>query len=74
MLLIQVQKTKVDLDLAMAALDKLLRANELNFGLLAILPSLALFFVLTRYTVVRIKGYSSASKSTNHSNIRHILR
>lgn len=34
MLLIQVQKTKVDVDLAMAALDKLLKSNELNFAFL----------------------------------------
>lgn len=33
-LLIQVQKTKVDVDLAMAALDKLLKSNELNFAFL----------------------------------------
>ena len=34
MLLIQVQKTKVDVDLATAALDKLLKSNELNFAFL----------------------------------------
>lgn len=33
-LLIQVQKTKVDVDVAMAALDKLLKSNELNFAFL----------------------------------------
>lgn len=33
-ILIQVQKTKVDVDLAMSALDKLLRSNELNFAFL----------------------------------------
>ncbi|KAL1923533.1 uncharacterized protein VTP21DRAFT_8513 [Calcarisporiella thermophila] len=44
MLLIQVQKAKVDLELAMAALDKLLRANELNFAFLAVGPSLLLLY------------------------------
>lgn len=33
-MLIQVQKTKVDVDLAMSALDKLLKSNELNFAFL----------------------------------------
>ena len=33
-ILIQVQKTKVDVDLAMTALDKLLKSNELNFAFL----------------------------------------
>ncbi|KAK4513745.1 40S ribosomal protein [Mucor velutinosus] len=41
-LLIQVQKTKVDVDLAMAALDKLLKSNELNFAFLAVAPSMLL--------------------------------
>lgn len=36
-ILIQVQKTKVDVDLAMSALDKLLKSNELNFAFLGML-------------------------------------
>ncbi|KAJ3359947.1 Nuclear control of ATPase protein 2 [Allomyces javanicus] len=39
LMLIQVQKSKVDLELAMAALDKLLKSNELNFGFLALVPT-----------------------------------
>ncbi|KAG0226785.1 Nuclear control of ATPase protein 2 [Actinomortierella wolfii] len=45
-LLIQVQKTKVDIEVAMAALDKLLKANELNFAFLAVGPSLLLVWFL----------------------------
>ncbi|CAM0140907.1 unnamed protein product [Umbelopsis sp. WA50703] len=45
-LLIQVQKTKVDVDLAMAALDKLLKSNELNFAFLAVAPSMILMWAL----------------------------
>ncbi|KAI7869689.1 ATP synthase regulation protein NCA2-domain-containing protein [Spinellus fusiger] len=41
-LLIQIQKTKVDVDLAMTALDKLLKSNELNFAFLAVAPSMLL--------------------------------
>ncbi|ORX53628.1 NCA2-domain-containing protein [Hesseltinella vesiculosa] len=41
-LLIQVQKTKVDVELAMQALDKLLKSNELNFAFLAVAPSMLL--------------------------------
>lgn len=44
MLLIQVQKTKVDLEAAMMAMDRLLKANELNFELLAVIPLLALLY------------------------------
>ncbi|RKP37688.1 nuclear control of ATP synthase 2 [Dimargaris cristalligena] len=39
-LLIQVQKSKVDLQLAMTSLDKLLKSNELNFAFLAVAPAL----------------------------------
>ncbi|KAJ1556235.1 Nuclear control of ATPase protein 2 [Cladochytrium tenue] len=42
--LIQVQKAKVDMDLAMSALDKLLRANELNFAVLAAVPAVLLAY------------------------------
>ncbi|CAG8515617.1 5825_t:CDS:2 [Acaulospora morrowiae] len=45
-LLIQVQKTKVDLELAMAALDKLLKSNELNFAFLAVGPSIFIVYLL----------------------------
>lgn len=51
--LIQVQKTKVDLEIAMAALDKLLRANELNFAFVAVAPTLlimgGIMFLIHRY-------------------------
>ncbi|KAI8344536.1 ATP synthase regulation protein NCA2-domain-containing protein [Chlamydoabsidia padenii] len=43
-LLIQVQKTKVDVDMAMQALDKLLKSNELNFAFLAVAPSMLLTY------------------------------
>ena len=39
-LLIQIQKAKVDAALALSALDRLLRSNELNFAFLALLPLL----------------------------------
>jgi nuclear control of ATPase protein 2 len=39
LVLIQVQKTKVDVEVAMAALDRLLKANELNFTLLTLVPA-----------------------------------
>lgn len=44
MLLIQVQKSKVDLESAMMAMDRLLRANELNFELLAVVPLLFILY------------------------------
>lgn len=50
LILIQIQKTKVDVELAMASLDRLLQANELNFELIAILPVMALIWAGGRLT------------------------
>ena len=46
LMLIQVQKTKVDVEVAMAALDKLLKANELNFTLLTVVPAVIVLALL----------------------------
>lgn len=40
-LLIQIQKTKVDVEVAVSGIDKLLKSQELVFGVVAALPSLA---------------------------------
>eukprot|EP01126_Amoeba_proteus_P029422 TRINITY_DN2900_c0_g1_i6.p1 TRINITY_DN2900_c0_g1~~TRINITY_DN2900_c0_g1_i6.p1 ORF type:complete len:411 (+),score=61.66 TRINITY_DN2900_c0_g1_i6:764-1996(+) len=52
LVLIQVQKQKVDIERAMLQLDKLLRSNELNFAMLALLPAMLvcylIYLVLTR--------------------------
>ncbi|KAI9594472.1 ATP synthase regulation protein NCA2-domain-containing protein [Syncephalis fuscata] len=61
-LLIQVQKGKVDLELAMAALDKLLRANELNFAFLTAAPVILITFGLSHWinqTWRRRQGFSA---------------
>eukprot|EP00850_Spirogloea_muscicola_P017849 SM000157S02079 [mRNA] locus=s157:156074:160332:- [translate_table: standard] len=39
-MLIQVQKLKLDIEMAMLELDQILRANEINFAVLAALPAL----------------------------------
>ncbi|KAI7988085.1 hypothetical protein LOK49_LG13G02156 [Camellia lanceoleosa] len=38
-LLIQIQKLKLDIDMAMLELDQILKANEINFAILAALPA-----------------------------------
>jgi hypothetical protein len=47
LLLIQAQQAKVELETAMAALDKLLKSNKLNFELLALIPAVGLFWIVT---------------------------
>ncbi|KAL0874530.1 hypothetical protein Bca101_024235 [Brassica carinata] len=50
-LLIQVQKLKLDIETAMLELDQILRANEINFAILAALP--AFFLSLGMLTLLR---------------------
>ncbi|KAK4772569.1 hypothetical protein SAY86_014344 [Trapa natans] len=45
-LLIQVQKLKLDIETAMLELNQILRANEINFAILAALPAFFLSFLL----------------------------
>ncbi|CAG8497925.1 5475_t:CDS:2 [Paraglomus brasilianum] len=54
--LIQIQKTKVDLDTAMSALDKLLKSNELNFAFLAVGPSLFIVYIVSSWLGNRLLG------------------
>lgn len=53
-LLIQVQKTKVDVDLAMTALDKLLKSNELNFAFLGKIEPKIVYTYLYLTTIILI--------------------
>ncbi|CAL1403522.1 unnamed protein product [Linum trigynum] len=45
-LLIQVQKLKLDIETAMLELDQILKANEINFAILAALPAFGLSLLL----------------------------
>lgn len=48
LILIQVQKGKVDLGRALLSLDKLMRANELNFELLTVIPVVVVLYLTVR--------------------------
>ncbi|ONK78492.1 uncharacterized protein A4U43_C02F19330 [Asparagus officinalis] len=45
-LLIQIQKLKLDIEMAMLELDQILKANEINFAILAALPAFFLSILL----------------------------
>ncbi|OCH92846.1 NCA2-domain-containing protein [Obba rivulosa] len=48
-LFIQVQKAKVDIDQALAGIDKLLKSQELTFAFVGVAPSLAIVYALGGY-------------------------
>ncbi|KAI9014778.1 ATP synthase regulation protein NCA2-domain-containing protein [Gaertneriomyces semiglobifer] len=73
-LLIQIQKAKVDGELAISALDKLLRSNELNFAFLAVVPSLLVTWSLSREVRRLLSGGKSKSRKQSYEMIRSSLR
>jgi nuclear-control-of-ATPase protein 2 len=73
-LLIQLQKTKVDGELAMSALDRLLKANELNFALLAVIPTFMVVGVMFRFVWDKMKRRDIMVVSHSSTMIRHVLR
>ena len=69
-MLIQVQKTKVDLELAMAALDKLLKSNELNFAFLALGPSLFVVYLFSTWVKHIWRGKDTWFGKIKGSNVK----
>lgn len=57
-ILIQIQKTKVDGSVAMSGIDKLLKSQELVFGIVAASPSCVVLYWLTKMMINYLKtGY-----------------
>ncbi|KAI4308238.1 hypothetical protein L6164_031335 [Bauhinia variegata] len=57
-LLIQVQKLKLDIETAMLELNQILRANEINFAILAALPA----FFLSLFLVMVVRAWVKQDK------------
>ncbi|GAB2265836.1 Protein dgs1, mitochondrial [Dionaea muscipula] len=64
-LLIQVQKLKLDIETAMLELDQILKANEINFAILAALPAFflsLLLLMLVRSWIMQDRGAEGRGK------------
>ena len=48
-LLIQIQKTKVDVEVALSGIDRLLKSQQLVFGFVGVTPSLIILYTFARY-------------------------
>jgi len=48
-LLIQIQKTKVDVEVALSGIDRLLKSQQLVFGFVGVTPSLIILYAFFRY-------------------------
>lgn len=68
LLLIQVQKGKVDLEGALLILEKIVHANELNFGLIALVPIVTLLYAA--YAACKRKWQSIAGYSHEQNKMK----
>ena len=74
LVLIQIHKTKVDMEIAMQALDKLLRSNELNFAFLAVVPTLLVMGATYQWFGGLWKRQKDASMDWVHAQCRMSFR
>ncbi|KAJ2036666.1 Nuclear control of ATPase protein 2 [Coemansia sp. RSA 2337] len=73
-MLIQVQKVKVDVGQTMAALDKLLKSNELNFLLLSTVPATLSVYVAARWLFTRVTWWLGGSSRYTATSIQSTMR
>lgn len=71
-LLIQIQKTKVDIEVAMSGIDKLLKSQQLLFGAVGIAPALGLLYVSQSY--VRSKLFNLSTSRSESSGRGYQMR
>lgn len=75
-LLIQIQKLKVDGDIAMSGIDKLLKSQELVFTMMALSPSILICYLIGNsiYSYFTVTSYSISEKLTFKSKLNNIER
>jgi len=73
-LLIQVQKTKVDIEVAMAGIDSLLKSQELVFGFVSLTPGLLVCVALGRWLSGVFGGRLGRARGKQQSRMIRILR
>ncbi|KAJ2084227.1 Nuclear control of ATPase protein 2 [Coemansia sp. RSA 988] len=73
-MLIQVQKVKVDVGQTMAALDKLLKSNELNFLLLSTVPATLSIYAAVDWLSSRFSWWISGGRRNMIISLQLIVR
>ncbi|KAL1857517.1 hypothetical protein VTK73DRAFT_8045 [Phialemonium thermophilum] len=73
-LLIQVQKTKVDLEVAISGIDALLKSQELVFGFVGLTPGILVLVATVRYLRTLRGGRKGLRRSQRAERIVRVLR
>ncbi|KAG5354874.1 Nuclear control of ATPase protein 2 [Yarrowia sp. B02] len=71
-LLIQVQKTKVDVEVAISGIDQILKSQELVFGIIAALPSFSVTWWVFQWFTGTVLGRRRASLGLKRQNAKDI--
>lgn len=71
-LLIQVQKTKVDVEVAISGIDQILKSQELVFGIIAALPSFSVTWWIFQWFTGTLLGRRRASLGLKRQNSKDI--
>ncbi|KAI4153725.1 MAG: hypothetical protein LQ340_002148 [Diploschistes diacapsis] len=72
-LLIQIQKTKVDVELAISGIDALLKSQELVFGFVGLTPSILICLGLSRW-LTQSFATNRRNQEQQHSRMSRVLR
>lgn len=64
-LLIQIQKAKVDLEVAMSGIDKMLKSQQLLFGAVGIAPALGILYVSQNYARTKLFNLSTSRSESS---------
>lgn len=73
-LLVQVQKTKVDIEVAMGGIDSLLKSQQLLFGLIGVTPGVLICIGGYRWLRGSLLNHKDSARGRNQSQSFHILR
>lgn len=74
MTLIQIENTKLDIASALSSLDKLMKANELNFGLISVIPSGLIAWKILKETIFFSSNRARRDKKYVYEQLRIHLR
>ena len=73
-LLIQIQKTKVDVEVAIGGIDTLLKSQELVFGFVGLTPGLLVCLGVSRWLSGAFQGRNRGTKGKKQGQVIRILR
>lgn len=73
-MLIQIQKTKVDVEVAIGGIDNLLKSQELVFGFVGLTPSVLICIGAYRWLSESITGRQGQSQGRKRGSLLRILR